>query len=312
MERQPRGAGPTRTGAPADPAAGHAAQSGVHGVSCGAARAQHRVLRFRLRGSAAAADAGCRFPDRDRGTRGNQLRRPGAGRREPAAGCGRGSGRRRPGPGHRAFGCCAGSAAARSRPGSHRRRPQPPPPPPPPPSAAAQLAARLFEALDAHDLDAAASLWHPDVVEDFPTGTCRGRDAVRAEFAGFIAAMPDFSIRPLGYLAEGDLAVVRWRATGTHTGTKLQGLRATGARLEFAGADLIEVRNGPSRHRRRVLRHCHRRPPARRSPPAWVRAGALPGCVGQCRNPRAGPGEAPVVLDDRAPSLSSVRSGQVT
>ena len=122
--------------------------------------------------------------------------------------------------------------------------PPPPPPPPPPPSAAAQLAARLFAALDAHDLAAAASLWHPDVVADFPTGTCRGRDAVRAEFAGFIAAMPDFSIRPLGYLAEGDLAVVRWRATGTHTGTKLRGLRATGARLEFAGADLIEVQDG--------------------------------------------------------------------
>jgi steroid delta-isomerase-like uncharacterized protein len=131
-------------------------------------------------------------------------------------------------------------AAAQSPPASPREQPLPPPPP----SAAAQLAARLIEALDAHDLDAAASLWNPDVVEVFPTGLCRGRDAVRAEFAGFIAAMPDFSLRPLGYLAEGDLAVVRWRATGTHTGTKLRGLRATGARLEFAGADLIEVQDG--------------------------------------------------------------------
>ena len=80
-------------------------------------------------------------------------------------------------------------------------------------------------------------------MEDSPTGLHRGRDAVRAEFAGFIAAMPDFSIRPLDFLAEGDLAVVRWWASGTHTGAKLQGLRATGARLGFAGADLIEVKN---------------------------------------------------------------------
>ncbi len=113
----------------------------------------------------------------------------------------------------------------------------------PPASAAAQVAARLFAALDAHDLDAAAGLWHPDVVEDAPTGLHRGRDAVRAEFADFMAAMPNFSIRPLDFLAEGDLTVVRWWASGTHTGAKLRGLRASGARVGFPGADLIEVKN---------------------------------------------------------------------
>ena len=113
----------------------------------------------------------------------------------------------------------------------------------PPAKAPAQVAARLFAALDAHDLDAAAAVWHPDVVEDSPTGLHRGRNAVRAEFAAFIAAMPNFSIRPLDYVAEGDLTVVRWWASGTHTGAKLQGLRPTGAQLGFAGADLIEVKN---------------------------------------------------------------------
>ncbi|MGZ4617379.1 MAG: ester cyclase [Frankiaceae bacterium] len=113
----------------------------------------------------------------------------------------------------------------------------------PPASSAARVATQLFAALDAHDLDAAAALWHPDVVEESATGLHRGRNAVRAEFTAFIAAMPNFSIRPLDFLAEGDLTVVRWWASGTHTGAKLQGLRATGARLGFAGADLIEVKN---------------------------------------------------------------------
>jgi predicted ester cyclase len=123
--------------------------------------------------------------------------------------------------------------------------PVPPVPPAlePPPTAAAQVAASYVAAVDAHDLDAAAALCHPEIVEDSPTGLRRGPDEVRAELAGLIAAMPDFSLRPLGFLAEGDFAVVRWWASGTHSGAKLQGLRASGARLGLAGADLIEVRD---------------------------------------------------------------------
>jgi steroid delta-isomerase-like uncharacterized protein len=148
------------------------------------------------------------------------------------------AGRARVGGGPKAAQPAAGGPAPASEPAVAAQAP-----PEPPPNAAAQVAARLFAALSARDLDAAVELWHPDVVEDAPTGLHRGRDAVRAEFAGFIGAMPDFSLRPLDFLAEGDHAVVRWWGSGTHTGAKLQGLRATGARLGFAGADLIEVKD---------------------------------------------------------------------
>jgi hypothetical protein len=37
---------------------------------------------------------------------------------------------------------------------------------------------------------------------------------------------------------------VRWRAGGTFTGGPLQGVRATGTRIEIEGADIVRVEDG--------------------------------------------------------------------
>ena len=59
----------------------------------------------------------------------------------------------------------------------------------------------------------------------------------------FLAAFPDFAIRIDQLVAEGDMVVSRWTATGTHEGDWL-GIPATGTRVEYTGTNLFRVACG--------------------------------------------------------------------
>jgi len=98
--------------------------------------------------------------------------------------------------------------------------------------------------LNAHDLDALEKYWAPDIVEEFPVGTYRGRSEVRRYFAETFAALPDFHIEALAMAADGDTVLVRWRVTGTFTGAAWQGIEATGTRIELDGVDCFQMKNG--------------------------------------------------------------------
>ena len=73
----------------------------------------------------------------------------------------------------------------------------------------------------------------------------QGPDGVRAYFGELFAAVPDFALVVETTIAEGDRAAVRWNATGTFAGdAAYQGIAPTGGRIEIAGLDLLEVRDG--------------------------------------------------------------------
>lgn len=111
----------------------------------------------------------------------------------------------------------------------------------------AEEAARgVFAAIDAHDLDAVGSYFHPDDVEDFvPVGLFRGRGEVVGFFAELFEAFPDMRMTVEHVLADEQEAVVRWRLGGTFTGAPFQGIRPTGAEVHLRGVDaFIEVRDG--------------------------------------------------------------------
>jgi steroid delta-isomerase-like uncharacterized protein len=61
--------------------------------------------------------------------------------------------------------------------------------------------------------------------------------------APFLHAFPDLQVTVEGTVAEGDQVVVRWRATGTHTGEGM-GLAPTGRRVSFRGMTWIRCREG--------------------------------------------------------------------
>lgn len=107
-----------------------------------------------------------------------------------------------------------------------------------------ELIRSVFDKLSLRDVDVLYPYWAEDIVEQFPTGTCRGRDEVRDYFAALFAAFPDFEINAVKIAGAGNTVLVRWHATGTFTGAPWMGVEATGSRVELNGTDCFTVRDG--------------------------------------------------------------------
>ncbi len=112
-------------------------------------------------------------------------------------------------------------------------------------SSAADVARRYFSAIARQDLDAALACWVPGGIDHLaPIGELRVPDELRAYFEELFAAIPDFQYEVMDLITENERVGVHWRATGTFTGAPLQGVRANGARLETAGADVLRIEDG--------------------------------------------------------------------
>lgn len=107
-----------------------------------------------------------------------------------------------------------------------------------------ELRARFEELLNARDADALVPYWADDLVEEFPVGTYRGRDAVRGYVAEMFAAVPDLRVKTVAAARDGDIVFVRWHLTGTFSGGKWLGIEPTGAPLDLEGIDCFTIRGG--------------------------------------------------------------------
>jgi steroid delta-isomerase-like uncharacterized protein len=107
-----------------------------------------------------------------------------------------------------------------------------------------ELALQVFEAINAHDIDALRELWPPEMEERFPDKTRHGPDELAAHFQGLFSAMPDFRMEVVHTAEEGDAVYARWKLTGTHTGGAFNGIEATGKRIALDGMDQFTVRDG--------------------------------------------------------------------
>jgi hydroxyacylglutathione hydrolase len=114
------------------------------------------------------------------------------------------------------------------------------------PADARSVVTAYFDALAAHDLQAAGDCWAPDGVDELVgQATVQGPDGVREFFGGLFAAMPDFTMAVEDLIADGDRVAALWRASGTFAGeSDYQGIRPTGGRVELRGLDLFTVRDG--------------------------------------------------------------------
>ena len=100
-----------------------------------------------------------------------------------------------------------------------------------------------FEQLNRHDVSGLKPFWTADTVERFPDRTCRGPDEIAAYFEETFAALPDMRIEPVSIVEQGDDVFAHWHLTGTHTGP-VQGIEATGKRIELDGIDHFVLRDG--------------------------------------------------------------------
>jgi predicted ester cyclase len=59
-----------------------------------------------------------------------------------------------------------------------------------------------------------------------------------------LAVFPDFKQEIVELLAEGDRVVMRFRASGSHTGAPLMGMPPSGRKFEIGGISIFRVVNG--------------------------------------------------------------------
>ena len=112
------------------------------------------------------------------------------------------------------------------------------------PAVTAQVASKYFEALVKHDVEAAVACWKPGGRENV-----RGQvdttapDGVREFLSGLFTPFPDFHFEVVEVTVEDDRAAVRWKATGSFTGGRFQGIEPNGAKIELEGVDVLIVRD---------------------------------------------------------------------
>ena len=101
--------------------------------------------------------------------------------------------------------------------------------------------ARLFDAFNAHDIDAIMGFFADSAVFDAVAGPevhgtrIKGRDAIAQAFSNVWAGMPDAHWHHRDHLVQGDRAVSEWTFSGT---------AADGSRIEAEGADLFRLKDG--------------------------------------------------------------------
>jgi steroid delta-isomerase-like uncharacterized protein len=108
------------------------------------------------------------------------------------------------------------------------------------------VARRYFDAIGAHDLDAAVAMWAEGARENV-----RGQvdttapEGVRAFLGETLDAVPDFRLEVVSTTTQDERCGVQWRASGTFAGPgTLNGVEPTGAPLVIEGFDLLEIRDG--------------------------------------------------------------------
>src|SRR6202022_3304913 len=106
---------------------------------------------------------------------------------------------------------------------------------PAPMASSSDIAKRYFDALSAHDLDAAVACWQPGAVDRFVgQEELIAPDGVRDYFAGLFHAFPDFTFEILELPTYRNRTAVRWRARATFAGPgTFQGFEPNGARLDL-------------------------------------------------------------------------------
>jgi glyoxylase-like metal-dependent hydrolase (beta-lactamase superfamily II)/predicted ester cyclase len=107
----------------------------------------------------------------------------------------------------------------------------------------AEVAKRYFDALSAHDLDAAVECWEPGGIDRFVgQQELVAPDGIREYFAALFEAFPDFRFEVLDTTTYRNRSAVRWRARATFAGPgRFQGFMPNGARIEVEGCDVVTV-----------------------------------------------------------------------
>jgi hydroxyacylglutathione hydrolase len=110
-------------------------------------------------------------------------------------------------------------------------------------ASTSEIAKRYFDAISAHDLDAAVACWTPGGVDRFVgQQELIAPEGVRAYFSELFDAFPDFGFEILDLTTYRQRTAVRWRARATFAGPgTFQGFEPNGASIDIEGCDVLTV-----------------------------------------------------------------------
>ena len=106
-------------------------------------------------------------------------------------------------------------------------------------------ARRFFEIWESGDLDALDDVAAPDVVDHDPYNPHgrEGLEGTKQTISMYREAFPDVRFEIEDQIAEGEMVVTRWKATGTHEGD-LMGTPPTGKKSTITGIGIDRFENG--------------------------------------------------------------------
>jgi steroid delta-isomerase-like uncharacterized protein len=106
------------------------------------------------------------------------------------------------------------------------------------------LSRRWFEEVwNERRSDTISELMSPEGIGHMESGDVHGVEPFKQVRDEFLAALPDLKIEIEGIVSAGDDVVIRWSATGTHTGAGL-GLEPTGQRIAIRGMTWHRFKDG--------------------------------------------------------------------
>src|SRR5204862_113006 len=110
----------------------------------------------------------------------------------------------------------------------------------------AKVAREYFDAINAHDIDAAVGMWADGGVEVVHgQRTNVAPDGIRQFFDDVIGALPDLHFEIDEATADGERCALQMTMSGTFAGPRAwQGIEPTGARIELPIVDVVEIRDG--------------------------------------------------------------------
>jgi steroid delta-isomerase-like uncharacterized protein len=113
-------------------------------------------------------------------------------------------------------------------------------------SEVAAVARRYFETVGDRDVEAMMSFWEPGGIGHIHgIAELRAPEGYRQWFGGLFAAFPDYRFEIVSIVADEERATVRWRNTGSFTGTGVfEGMLPNGKRVDIEGCDVLEIRDG--------------------------------------------------------------------
>lgn len=93
---------------------------------------------------------------------------------------------------------------------------------------------------DNKDLQAIDELLHEECIIHSLLGSFHGKEHMKNVVQAWLTAFPDLTVTNISVISENDLAMIQWKANGTHRG-EFKGIEPTGKPIHYQGVTIYRI-----------------------------------------------------------------------